>query len=127
MRKRKRVLWWAGLLVALAGAGMIVVAWWTAPTPGITPENVGQVRYGMRLEQVERLFGRHGEVPRSRVLQGSRPNTKEWVNPETGFIVGVTFDDDGGAVEGATMSGLSGFSFIPPGSLPERIRWRLGF
>lgn len=126
MSRRRQTLLAVGLLVVVTVAPLAAVAWWTLPTPGITLENVDLIRYGMTLGQVERLFGSRGQEPKSRVLVGSKPNTKEWLNPETGFIVGVTFDHNGRAVEGMTMSGLTGFSFIPHGSLLDRLRWRLG-
>jgi hypothetical protein len=57
MSRRKRVLLWVGLLVALLGAGLVGVRWWTRPTHHITMDNLEKIQGGLTEQQVETILG----------------------------------------------------------------------
>lgn len=57
MRKRNRVLLWAGLLVALAGAVLVGVWLARAPAHRITFENLKEIRAGLTEQEVETILG----------------------------------------------------------------------
>jgi hypothetical protein len=58
MSKRKRLLLLAGLLVLLAGAGLVFVLWLTAPPrTAITREDAERIQLGMTLATVEAVLG----------------------------------------------------------------------
>jgi hypothetical protein len=74
-RDRKRMLLWAGLLVVqhrrtlllllallvLAGVGCAVLQWLTASSDYVTMESLSTIEAGMKMEQVETLFGGPGK------------------------------------------------------------------
>jgi hypothetical protein len=57
MRKHKPVLLWAGMLVLLAGSGLVDNLWLTSPGHRITARHAARVRAGMSEAEVVALLG----------------------------------------------------------------------
>jgi hypothetical protein len=113
--RRRRLLLGAGLLALLGLAGLVLAAWLTRPQPGVTEENYGRITYGMTLAEVQGLLGGEAEewTPMGNTLIGT------W--RRDGLTVYVSFQ--GGRVwQRARMKDGQGWSEMPPGPFPDRLR-----
>ena len=115
MRKHKRLLLCAGLLVALAGAGLVGALWWTVPNHGVGWRGYERIEIGMTEREVEAIVGKppgwYEQLPegehQSYVHDASAekgvhdsPRGYSWVSTEghlgvsldaAGTVVGVSF------------------------------------
>jgi hypothetical protein len=92
-RRAVRRLAWIGVALCLVVLALGVMVRLLGPTPGITEENVGRIRAGMTMEEVEAILGRE---PDGWVTMGKRRLAAVWhsetgvafVNPNTDGRVG---------------------------------------
>src|SRR5262249_5774649 len=67
-RRRMRRLAWVGVALCLVLMALGVTERLLAPLPGVTEENLGRVRSGMTVAEVEALFGGAAKVDHVLVL-----------------------------------------------------------
>lgn len=123
---KKRVAIWCGLgLVALAGAGALVI--YFQPQPRIDRETLDRITPGMTEREVERLIGAPAgkycdfQPTDTRVQQVKGDYKKEWVGND--LIICVGFSE--GYVVGKGLGYVTGS--VPKASWWERMTSWLGF
>jgi hypothetical protein len=119
MTHRRRLLLSLVLLVALAVAGVGVVAWLAGPKHRINRESLSQIQRGMTLQEVKDLLGGPpGDYSRSALVVRYWPGP-QWIGED--FAIQVWFDRQG-RVYAATEITPSRYSV----SILDKIRHRLG-
>jgi hypothetical protein len=138
---RKRVLLWAGLLVALAGTGLVGV-WWQSTRldePGVTVANFRRLAVGMTEQQCCRILGMPVETDAA-PPQAWEPSLRivTWEGPGQQVAAAMCFNSSGRAAGGmlykwtspnmqTTIASLNmGFDTDTPESLLTRLRRWLG-
>ncbi|MBI3406947.1 MAG: hypothetical protein HY040_01140 [Planctomycetes bacterium] len=93
----KRFLWlkWIMLLILIALVPAYSVLWLTAPTPGITKDNVAALRAGMTVQEVEALLDRQGTPIIGGRLRLDGSKSYLWSQGPKEFCVVGVFDGNG--------------------------------
>jgi hypothetical protein len=99
MRKRSRVLLWAVLLTALAGAGLLGIQVALTPRHRITFNNLQNVQFGMTEQEVEAILGApsgdysNGKTQTSGGCSYSGGINKKWIAEDC--AIELAFGPDG--------------------------------
>jgi hypothetical protein len=106
---RKRALLWAGLLVVLAGVGLLSVQWWATPPPGVSVANAHRLKAGMSESEVAALLGCAGHRPGIDV-----PSLRSfcWQSDEV-TILAAFYPDTGLAQEFCLLKPNGEFELLP--------------